>query len=275
MLGMYDSYAGWWIRGVRELGLSMIPATLSKTSAETGVMLSVLFSPVKSALARGATLAALGALVVAGVVATWRRLPVTLLFLAGYLAIVLVWPFQTARFVWGIWPLLLALVTLGAWAGTARADWPRAARVALVVAFAWVAVGYARYEVRGVRGEWWSSLARANTPRIAATVRWVAANAAPGEVVATENEGAVFLYTGHQAVPIVPLTPGGYLHDPTPEENATRGLAPVLDAYPVHTVVVTAGAAYDAARRLATSDHPRLVLREEFPGGAAFTVVPR
>jgi hypothetical protein len=275
MLGMYDSYAGWWIRGVRELGPSMIPATFAKTSAETVVMLSVLFSPLRSALARDVTLAALGALVVAGGLATWRRLPVTLLFLAGYLAIVLVWPFQTARFVWGIWPLLLALVTLGAWAGAVRVNWPRAVRAALVVAFAWVAVGYARYEVRGVRGEWWSSLARANTPRIAATVRWVAANAAPGEVVASENEGAVFLYTGHQAVPIVPLTPGGYLRDATPAENATHGLAPVLDAYRVRTVVVTAGAAYDAARQLASAPHPRLVLREEFPGGAAFTVVPR
>jgi hypothetical protein len=274
MLGMYDSYAGWWLRGVRELGVGMIPATLAKTTAETGTMLSVLFSPMRSPIARAATLAALATLVCAGGIATWRRIPVTLLFIAGYLAIVLVWPFQTARFVWAIWPLLLALVVAGGWAAVARA-WRPPVRVALLCALAWVTVGYALYEVRGVRGAWWSSLGRANTPRIAASVRWVAAHAAAGEVVATENEGAVYLYTGHQAVPIIALTPGQYLREPSPRENALSGLAPVLDAYPVRSVVVTNGKAEEAARYLATAPAHRLALRQEFPGGAVFTVLPQ
>ena len=274
MLGMYDSYAGWWLRGVRELGAGMIPATLAKTTAETGAMLSVLFSPLRSPFARSVTLAALAALVGAGGIAAWRRIPVTLLFIAGYLAIVLVWPFQTARFVWAIWPLVLALVAAGGWAAVARSAWRAPVRLALFCALAWVTVGYARYEVRGVRGAWWSSLGRANTPRIATSVRWVAAHAAAGEVVATENEGAVYLYTGHQAVPIIALTPGQYLREPSPRENALAGLAPVLDAYPVRSVVVTTGKAEEAARYLATATPHRLQLREEFAGGAVFTVLP-
>ncbi|HTK49394.1 MAG TPA: hypothetical protein VL328_15555 [Gemmatimonadaceae bacterium] len=275
MLGMYDSYAGWWLRGVRELGVGMIPATLAKTTAETGLMLSVLFSPLRSPLARAATLVALGALVWAGGLAAWRRIPVTLLFVAGYLAIVLVWPFQTARFVWAIWPLLLTLVAAGGWAAVARTAWRTPVRIALGGALAWVSVGYAQYEVRGVRGAWWSSLGRANTPRIATSVRWVAEHAAPGEVVATENEGAVYLYTGHQAVPIIALTPGQYLREPTARENAMAGLAPILDAYPVRSVVVTPGKAEDAARVLAATAPSRLRLREELDGGAVFTVLPR
>ena len=275
LLGMYDSYASWWIRGLRTIGPSMIPATIAKTSAETSTMLAVLFSPMRGSVAHALTLTALAMLAVAAVAASWRRMPVTWLFVAGYLAIVIVWPFQTARFVWTVWPLLLALVAIGGWSAMARPTWRAPVRLALAAGFVWVAVGYGAYELRGVRGEWWSSIPRANTPRIASAVRWVAAITAPDEVVATDYEGAVYLYTGRQALPIITLTPAQYLRDYSARENAMEGLIPVLDAYPVRTVVAGAGKAHDAARFLATQSPARLVLREQFDGGAAFTVPPR
>ncbi|MDB4882932.1 MAG: hypothetical protein JWL95_1698, partial [Gemmatimonadetes bacterium] len=227
LLGMYDSYTAWWLRGLAELGPSMISATLAKTIPETGVMFAQLFSPVRGELPHGATLAGLAMLAIAGCVASWRRLPVTLGFLAGYLAIVLVWPFPTARFVWAVWPLLLALVMLGGRAAVRRSEWAVPARAVLAGAFVWVAAGYAAYEVRGVRGAWWSSIARANTERIVPTVRWVAAHTAPEDVVASESEGAVYLYANRQALPIVSLTPGQYLHDRSSRESAIEGLEPV------------------------------------------------
>ena len=275
LLGMYDSYAAWWVRGLRTIGVSMLPQTIAKTTAETSAMLAVLFSPLRSSVAHAATLAALAALVIAACVAGWRRMPVTLLFLAGYLAIVIVWPFQTARFVWTVWPLLLALVAVGGWTALGRPAWRAPVRAALAAAFVWVAIGYAAYEMRGIRGRWWSSIPRANTPRIAMAVRWVAANTAPDEVVATENEGAVYLYTGRQALPIITLTPAQYLREYSPRENAMEGLLPVLDAYPVRTVVAGAGKAFDAAQFLASQSPARLVLRERLDGGAVFTVTPR
>jgi hypothetical protein len=275
LLGMYDSYGAWWLRGLRDLGAGMITATLTKTITETSVMLAVLFSPMRGGVAHAVTLVSLAALTVAGCVVGWRRIPVTLLFLAGYLAIVLVWPFQTARFIWAIWPLLLAIVALGGWAAFAGTAWRRPLRIVLAAALVWVATGYAAYEVRGFRGAWWSSIGRANTPRIATSVRWVAANTAPDEVVAVENEGAVYLYTGRQALPIITLTPAQYLRDYSAQENAQEGLLPILDAYPVRTVVVGTGKAYDAARFLASASPTRLVLREQFAGGAAFTATPR
>ena len=275
LLGMYDSYASWWLRGLGTLGVSMVPQTIAKTTSETSGMLAVLFSPLRGSLAHAATLVALTSLIIAASVAVWRRLPVTLLFLAGYLAIVLVWPFQTARFVWTVWPLLLALVAVGGWTALGRPAWRAPVRLALAAAFVWVAIGYAAYETRGIRGRWWSSIPRANTPRIAMAVRWVAANTAPDEVVATENEGAVYLYTGRQALPIITLTPAQYLRDYSPRENAMEGLLPVLDAYPVRTVVAGPGKAYDAAQLLAAQPPARLVLRERLDGGAVFTVTQR
>jgi hypothetical protein len=275
LLGMYDSYASWWVRGLRTLGVSMIPATIAKTTSETSTMLAVLFSPIRGDAAHAVTLVALAVLVTAACVATWRRVPVTLLFLAGYLGIVIVWPFQTARFVWTVWPLVLAVVAIGGWTTLGRPAWRAPLRVALAVAFVWVSAGYAAYELRGIRGRWWSSIPRANTPRIATAVRWVAENTAPDEIVATDYEGAVYLYTGRQAVPIITLTPAQYLHDYSPRENAVEGLLPILDAYPVRTVVAGAGKAYDAAQFLAMRSPTRLRLRERVDGGGIFTVNAR
>jgi hypothetical protein len=275
LLGMYDSYAAWWLRGLRTIGPSMVPATVVKTTTETSTMLAVLFSPMRGSAAHAVTLVALGVLAAAACVAVWRRVPVTLLFLAGYLAIVIVWPFQTARFVWTVWPLVLALVAVGGWTALGRPAWRTPLRVALAAAFVWVAVGYAAYEMRAIRGHWWSSIPRANTPRIATAVRWVAANTAPDELVATDYEGAVYLYTGRQALPIITLTPAQYLRDYSPRENATAGLLPVLDAYPVRTVVAGAGKAYDAAEFLATQAPARLHLREQVDGAGIFTVNAR
>ena len=106
-------------------------------------------------------------------------------------------------------------------------------------------------------------------------VRAVAANTAPDEVVATDYEGAVYLYTGRQALPIITLTPAQYLRDYSPRENAMEGLLPVLDAYPVRTVVAGAGKAYDAAQYLASQSPARLRLRRQVDGGGIFTVSAR
>ena len=275
LLGMYDSYAAWWLRGLREMGPSMVAQTVRKTTHETSVMLSVLFAPVRTDAGRTATLAALAALSVAGAIAMRRRMPVTLLFLAGYLFIVLIWPFQTARFVWAVWPLLLAVVVAGGWSAITQRDWRMPIRVVLAAALLWVTVGYAAYELRGFRGAWWSSLGRANAPRLANTAQWVADHTAPDELVASEYEGAVWLYTGRQALPIIPLTPAQYLRDYSAQENAREGLEPLLAAYPIRTVVVGTGNAYDAAAFLSSTRPARLQLRERFAGGAAFTVTSR
>ena len=116
---------------------------------------------------------------------------------------------------------------------------------------------------------------RANTPRIATAVRSVAAGTSPDELVATDYEGAVYLYTGRQALPIITLTPAQYLRDYTPRENAMAGLLPLRDAYPVRAVVAGAGEAYAAARFLATQSPSRLRLREQVDGGGIFTVNAR
>jgi hypothetical protein len=275
LLGNYDSYASWWVRGFGVMGPDMVPATLAKTVPETLEMLAVLFSPLRAGAARSATLVALGALALTGAWSVRRRLPVTLLFLAGYMLIVLVWPFNPSRFVWGIWPLILLLVVAGAHAAAYSRRLARPARTTLLAAFAWIVVGYGAYELRGARGAWWSSIARSNSRRIVPAVQWTIANTRPGDVLAAEDEGAIYLYTGRRAVPVFSFTTAQYLREHTAEENAAEGLRPVLAAYPVSTVIVGSRKTVDAADYLVNSPTPRLVPRAEFPGGIAYTVLPK
>lgn len=272
LLGNYDSYTGWWLRGVRDMGPMMIPHTIAKTTAEVLEMLGVLFAPVRGSATRAITVVVLFAFSVAGAVSSRRRLPTTVLFLVGYAAIVAVWPFAPTRFVWGVWPLLLLLIAVGAhWAmSSAR---PRPIRLAASLALAWITIGYGAYELRAARGAWWSSIARANTQRIVPLVRWTSTHTRPGEIVASDDEGAVYLYTGRQALPVFSFTTAHYLRSRTPTEEARDGLAPILRAYPVTTVIAGTEKTLDVARRLTLLPPPRLALREEFAGGVAFTVL--
>jgi hypothetical protein len=274
LLGEYDSYTGWWMQGYRTLGPRILSLTVAKTFDESLGMFAVLFSPVRGRIAHAATLTLMAATVVAAVRADRRRLPVTLLFLACYLIIVLFWPGAPSRFLWGIWPLFLILLAEGARAELMPARIaPAARRFVAVAAVAWLAVGYAAYEARGIRGQWWSSIARAGTGRIASAVQWTLTNTAPTDIVAADDDGAVFLYSGRRTVPARSFTAVQYLTGQP--SSAAEGLVPILAAYPVRAVVVGTGGSYQAAASLALPPRPRLSMPQEYPGGAAFTVLSR
>lgn len=272
LLGEYDTYASWWIRGFSDMGLAMIPRTLARTSNEAMATMAALFSPARGAAPHAMTLVALAILLAAGVAVARRRIPVTLLFLAGYLTIVLVWPFQPSRFIWGVWPLLLMVLVLGC-RGAMRPAWPVPIRVVVAVAAMWAVVGYASYETRAIRGRWWSSIPRAAAPHISFAVEWAKRRTLPAEVIATEDEGPVFLYTGRRTVPVRTLTTRQYLEDSTPEREAESGLLPIMAAYPVRSVVVHSLGAYSIAAHLSSVAPPRLAPRASTPGGAAFAVL--
>ena len=274
LLGGYDSYSAWWVRGFHEYGWSMLPTTLSRTIPQAAQMFAALFSPLRTGAAP-VTLLALAVLTGAGIAGWWKRMPVTILFLGGYLAIVAVWPFQPSRFIWGVWPLVLVLLVLGAHAAVVDAPhWHRAVRVLVLASCCWAGVGYASYEVRGIRGRWWSSIPRAAVDHITFAVAWTRANTAPGDIVSTEDEGSVFLYTGRRTIPVRTFTVDQYLGDPTPEQEARTGLVPLLAAYPARAVLVSTQPSRAAAQFLAGGPAPRLVAQGEYPGGAAYIVLP-
>jgi hypothetical protein len=276
LAGNYGSYVSWWMRGFREMGASMIPETVRRTVPETLTMLASLFAPVPGTVSHTISLLSLGVCAVAGVMALRRRAPVTLLFLAGYAALVLIWPFPPSRFVWGVWPLLLiVLLAAGRMVPARELAMPAFLRVVMIGALLWVGVGYAAYEQRAARGRWWASISRAADRRIAPAVEWTLANTAPTDIVASDDEGAVFLYTGRRAVPVASFTTAHYLRDRTAIVEAEQGLVPLLSTYPLRAVLVGSARTFDAAQYLASRPVPLLALRDQFAGGAAFTVLTR
>jgi hypothetical protein len=276
LAGNYGSYIGWWVRGFHEMGPSMIAETLRRTVPETLAMLSSLFSPVRGSAAHTMSLVTLVLSLALGAIALRRRAPVTLLFLAGYAALVLIWPFSPSRFVWSVWPLLL-FVLLAAGRSVASQDWKTLPLLRAVAAGAllWVTAGYTAYEQRAVRGHWWASISRSADQRIAPAIAWTLANTAPEDVVASDDEGAVFLYTGRRAVPVASFTTAHYLRERSAVVEAEEGLVPLLAAYPLRAVLVGSIRTFDATQYLATRPVPLLRLRDQFAGGAAFTVLTR
>ncbi|HEX7977752.1 MAG TPA: hypothetical protein VF461_04075 [Gemmatimonadaceae bacterium] len=276
LAGAYDSYTGWWIRGIHAMGWAMVPRTLSRTVPETLQMFAIVFSPSRAPAAHTVTLLLLGALAVAGVAVAARRAPVTLLFMAGYLGIVAVWPYQPGRFVWGIWPLLLALPFVAALrVGASTNAWRRPVSIGAAAAFCWLVAGYASYEWRGIRGRWWESIPRSGVGHIQFAVGWTRANTAPTDIVSTEDEGPVYLYTGRRTLPVRAFTVANYLEDESAEKMAANGLEPLLATYPIRAVLTSTRGADAIARLLAESPSPRLIPAGTFPGGAAYTVVRR
>ena len=276
LAGNYGSYAGWWMRGFNELGPGMVWETLRRTVPEAASMLASLFSFVPGTTSHALTLLALGASLVVGALTLRSRAPVTVLFLAGYAALVLVWPFPPTRFVWGVWPLLL-FVLAAAGRTVSSAAWTPlpAMRMASAVALLWVAIGYASYEQRAVRGRWWASISRSADARIAPAIAWTLANTTPDDLLASDDEGAVFLYSGRRAVPVASFTTAHYLRNRSAIVEANEGLVPILSAYPLRAVLVGSRRTFDAAQYLATRPVPLLALRDQFAGGAAFTVLTR
>ncbi len=117
--------------------------------------------------------------------------------LAGYFAILALWPFLVDRFVWAVLPWLGLVFGAGVVSlGKTR----RALKLPLLILTVVMAVGYGILEWRGVRGRWWGSLQAAGSRNFAELLPGLR-DLPPGSVLATSDEALVWLYTGQISVP--------------------------------------------------------------------------
>lgn len=275
MRGLYESYASWMSRGVKDGGLSLLLQTMSRTSLEAAGTFATIASPLISGWSRVVTVIALALLLIAGARRTWRDAPVTTLFLAAYVAIVIAWPYTPARFIWGVWPLFVLVLVLGAieiksWAP--RLPHTEAFRVLLLACSLFVAVGYGRYNFRGYRSHWWSNIARSQAEHLRPVVMWARARTRPNDVLASSADPAVYLYSGRLAVPATAFTARDYFRPATVVESQTA-LRQILAAYHIDAVVVVSDSVRVAAQSMASGSHPELVLRDSMPSGLVFAPV--
>lgn len=117
--------------------------------------------------------------------------------LAGYLAILAIWPFPPDRFVWAVLPWLALAFAAGA-APLLQARW---LRVPVATTVAAALLGFAIYQARALPQRSWAAQAAAisaNFTELLPALRELPAAA----VLAVDDESLVWLYTGRRAVPL-------------------------------------------------------------------------
>jgi hypothetical protein len=273
MRGMYESYAAWLADGLKTDGVGLLWRTSLRTSGEIARMFAMLASPLASSLARLVMLLAMISLQIAGLRRSWRTAPVTTLFFVAYAGIVIAWPFEPARFIWGIWPLVLLVFALGAveiksWAP--RRSAATVMRAALLACSLIAGVGYTLYNVREYRGDGSRRVARSQAANLQPILTWVRARTRPQDVIASAVEPAVYLYTGRLSVPVTALGVRDYFRPATVRETQIA-LRQIVARYHVDAIAVSIGDSLRAAvASMASGDAPELVVRDHFVNGLVF-----
>lgn len=302
--GSYGPYSAWIARAVGEQG----PGFLARVAAENVAGLlriaRAMFVGSSSLVLAWLAIPIVVVLLILGARWTALRAPAVAGFLAAYLGIVVLWPFAPDRFLWGIWPLLGLVLAAGMvevvrWRpAAARAAAPSGGasdvlpaesreprtplavpfplvRLTLILGAALALAGYARYNARGFAARWWESAQKGSSQSAEALVRWTAARTRAEDIVATDADPVVHLYTGRRTVPTSGSTAAEYL-TPRALGADAAALRETLRVSGARYLLVASGRApvARAAEALFTASPPELHLVDTLPaGGAAFRVL--
>jgi hypothetical protein len=273
----YGPYAQWLADGFHSEGVRLMTATVARNLASVGMILGGMFGPA-SASWIGVVLLIVPML--AGGRRLARRAPVTLAMMLVHGAIILAWPFEPRRFVWTSWPFVVLWIAAGVAelhesvgtpvTGVARA---RAARLAHVLVRVDTTLLMAAATLTTAIMLWtgaYRAIAEGQARRIESTLNWVDQHADAHAVIATEDETAVFLYTGRLAVPTTSFTAASYAHH---DGLSASVLDEVVAQYHPDLTVVSWKTSVEAAQRLATGPKPTLRMIDVVNKSAVFARV--
>ena len=260
LLGKYGAYGQWLSEGYSSGGLPFAFDVIVRNVQGIVSMNGYMFMPVRIEWLRLTAFSVAAGLCIAGAATLVRRVPVTAMVLGLYFLTILAWPFDANRFLWAIWPLLV----LTAWHGVVRVwNWkitpPRLAllRPALLVIILLPTAGFLVYNVRGYRGAWWASIPRDAARQAAPVVEWVSRYTQPNDVIATERDLVVHLYTGRRATPVTTFLPSQRVRPLTDVEDL-EAMRQILAAYEPRFVIVTAQQSIASAESLVAANPPAL-----------------
>ena len=99
--------------------------------------------------------------------------------------------------------------------------------------------GYGSYNLRGVREKWWVNIQSDAGTRAKPIVEWVARATTPDDVLISDHDLIVYLYTGRRAVPTATFTALGRITPLSSQQDAAvvRGLLAEMQASVVHCSV--------------------------------------
>ena len=203
LVGKYGAYGPWMMEGYRQGGMAFARDVVVQNLAGMGNSLSYVLMPVQQSWPRILALIAIVPVVIAGLVILVRRAPVLAGFFVLYLGVIIVWPFHPHRFLIAMWPMLVLVVAAAAqwlWSATANRSM-RFARVAGLAAIAYLVAGHAAYNWEGYARHTWEDLQKQAGESAKPLVEWVARYTKPDDVLSTEHDAVVYLYTGRKGVP--------------------------------------------------------------------------
>jgi hypothetical protein len=259
-VGKYGAYGPWLADGYRAGGFSFARAVLEKNANELFGFLGYITLPVASIWPRLLSLGAVLAMVAIGGWSARRRIPVTLVFLLAYGAVILAWPFEPTRFALVWWPVLAVLFAAGlrqVWRWRPSAPALRAVRGTALATALGVLGGYGAYNLRGVRHTWWANIQSDIGTRAKPIAAWVARATRPDDVVITDHDLIVYLYAGRRAVPTAAFTALGHITPATPAQDA-RVLRDMLTTLRPRWYITTSQQGIETAALLTSEQPPRL-----------------
>lgn len=260
LMGKYGAYGPWMAQGYQEGGIAFARDVANANLGSIGRFLGYAFMPMAAAWPRAVAFTVALALAALGAGVLVRRAAVTALFLAAYAAVIVVWPFAPDRFVLAVWPLLTICGLAGIaaiWRWRPASPVRRGLRYVSIALSAAVVLGFATYNARGYRKQWWASVQRDAGQRARPIVEWVAASTAPADVLMTDDDLIVYLYTGRRGLPTSTFLPKEHLRPLSDGDNiaAVRGM---IDAFAPRYYITTSTPGRRAAEALTMGATPLL-----------------
>lgn len=260
LVGKYGSYGAWLAEGYREGGWAFARAAIVRNAQDIGSTINFMILPVPQLLPRGIVFSAMLVFLAAGTKRFARNAPVTLGFLAIYTVVVMLWPFEPNRFLIAVWPLWFPLAAFGAVACW-RLALPRAVQLPWRAAVAGCALamsaGYLWYNGIGYTNKWWAAVQRNAGQRARPTVEWVARHTSPTDILATEDDLIVYLYTGRKALPTSTFTAAERLRPITAAQDSAV-VRELFAAYDPDYFIVGGALGLQSARALVERAAPEL-----------------
>jgi hypothetical protein len=218
LFSSYGSYGVWVKQGFGDRGsgflLEVVRVNLRAHAMYFGDHFMLVPGKLSSQLAFAGFLVAL----LAGAWWLRRRLPVTLLFIGGYSAMLLLWAFQPDRFYYAMDPFYVivlvgaALAAIALWRDPRRAR--RATGGALGVVLVLLAAGFVRDTASGLSHRRWERVQRERHESLADVIGWVTTHTPRDAVIAVEADPMLYLYTGRTTVPLITMRASYYVELP-------------------------------------------------------------
>jgi hypothetical protein len=276
-VGKYGSYSNWLAEGYRAGGWLFAKAVLVANAQSLDGLLSFMFMPVQAVWPRGTAVVLLTLTIIAGAIVLARRAPVSVVFVAIYMVVIMAWPFEPNRFILPLWPLFVFMVAVlirALW-NWRSAAWPaRALRLLCMACIAYLLVGYTTYNVEGYTQRWWASVQRDTGTRAKPLAEWVAKYTQPTDVLSTDHDLIIYLYTGRQAMPTSTFTAAERLRALTPDEDAAI-LRTILATYKPRYFITGSAQGVRAATRLQRAKPPELRMIGSMKTAVIYESLPR